>query len=212
MTHPYTVYYILNLINGCYYIGVHKETPGEDLYYYMGRGKRIKAAIKKYGKENFYKEIIARFKTAEEAFAFESFLIDQHDEYTYNLSAGGDCGPIMIGKDNPMKDPKIAAKNAALRRGQKRPHCSGDNHPKPWLGRKHTEEAKRKNSEAHIGKGRDYILLSPDGKEHFVKSPTLFAKEYFPDNWKNVRVSIMETASGRNKSFMNGWRAVRVNG
>ena len=53
----YTVYKTVNLVNGKYYIGVHKtDNPYDD---YIGSGKLIKRAIKKYGKDSFHKEIIA---------------------------------------------------------------------------------------------------------------------------------------------------------
>lgn len=45
----YTVYKTTNIINGKYYIGVHKTTNPNDSY--LGSGKAIKEAIKKYGKK-----------------------------------------------------------------------------------------------------------------------------------------------------------------
>ena len=56
----YTVYKITNTINNRYYIGVHKTTNPNDSYY--GSGLVIKEAIKKYGKENFIKEILFTFE------------------------------------------------------------------------------------------------------------------------------------------------------
>ena len=50
------VYKIINLINGKYYYGIHSTENIFDGY--MGSGKTIVNAIKKYGVENFTKEII----------------------------------------------------------------------------------------------------------------------------------------------------------
>ena len=58
----FTVYKIINNINGKVYIGCHKT---KNLYDgYMGSGKLILAAIKKYGVDNFTKEFIKIFLIA----------------------------------------------------------------------------------------------------------------------------------------------------
>ena len=51
------IYITTNLLNGKKYIGKHKSSEFEfDKYY--GSGKYIKAAIKKYGLENFKCELL----------------------------------------------------------------------------------------------------------------------------------------------------------
>lgn len=52
----FVIYKITNKINSRFYIGMHiTENPNDG---YLGSGKRIKAEVKKYGKENFVKEIL----------------------------------------------------------------------------------------------------------------------------------------------------------
>ena len=62
------VYEVTNNINGRKYIGKRScKCPIEkDLYF--GSGIAIKEALKKYGVENFSKDIIKTFNTSEEAF------------------------------------------------------------------------------------------------------------------------------------------------
>ena len=89
---------------------------------YMGSGKLIKRAIEKYGIENFTKEILHIFTTAEEMDAKEKELVTLH-ENSYNMTEGGKGGFSFIqknnlnkGSNNVMHDIVVKTKNLETRR------------------------------------------------------------------------------------------------
>lgn len=93
MDHFYVIYKIVNKINNKFYIGVHKTKDINDNYY--GSGFNIKAAIKKYGIENFEKIILHIFTKRKDAYAKEKELVTDDlvkNSMCYNLKIGGDGG------------------------------------------------------------------------------------------------------------------------
>lgn len=96
----YTIYKITNDTNNKIYIGCHKTKDINDNY--MGSGTRIKMALKKYGIENFTKEILYIFDSPEEMFNRETMIVDDNfvlREDTYNLKIGGSGGWETYNKD-----------------------------------------------------------------------------------------------------------------
>jgi hypothetical protein len=83
----YIVYKTTNRINGRTYIGCHKTVNLKDGY--LGSGIAFKLALKKYGVENFEREILEIFDNSEDMFEREYQLVDHLSEYTYNLIEGG---------------------------------------------------------------------------------------------------------------------------
>lgn len=86
----YTIYKITNLLDGKIYIGAHKTKKLDDAY--MGSGKYLKSAQKKYGMDNFKKDILFVFDNPEEMYAKEAELVNEEflmNENTYNLKVGG---------------------------------------------------------------------------------------------------------------------------
>lgn len=87
------VYETANIINGRKYIGKHSTNNINDNY--LGSGKALKFAIKKYGKDNFERKILAIFDTEEESFELEKRLITEDitsGEIYYNMANGGKGG------------------------------------------------------------------------------------------------------------------------
>lgn len=89
----YYLYQVTNNLNGKIYVGVHKtEDTGDD---YMGSGKVICSAIKKYGIDNFTKVILETFPTSEEMFKREKEVVTEEfllRPDTYNIRRGGNGG------------------------------------------------------------------------------------------------------------------------
>lgn len=157
------VYKTTNIINGKIYIGVHSTDKLDDGY--LGSGYAIKDAIKKYGKENFYREIIKFFNTRSEAFDYEKQLVDEsfiklNDNYNLDLGGTG-CNMIKI---KPFSEETLQ-KLREMNTGEK-------NH---FYGKKHTDEARRKIKEARarqvfsketLEKRGKKISIAKKGKKH----------------------------------------------
>lgn len=97
----YYLYKITNLVNGKIYVGVHKTSDLNDGY--MGSGKVILRALKRYGTNNFKKEILEQFDCAEAMFAREKEIVTEEflaRKDTYNLRRGGFGGFDHINKTN----------------------------------------------------------------------------------------------------------------
>ena len=92
------IYKTTNLIDGCYYYGVHSTDDIDDGYY--GSGKILKRALNKYGKEAFKREIIVLFSDRDSALFYESKLVTVEmikDHSCYNMCEGGGSPPTRSG-------------------------------------------------------------------------------------------------------------------
>lgn len=91
---PYIfVYKTNNDINKKIYIGVHTTTNLDDGY--LGSGDGIRSAIKKYGKNNFHREILKTFDSIDDAYEYERLLVNEafvNRCDTYNQKEGGEGG------------------------------------------------------------------------------------------------------------------------
>lgn len=107
----YLIYKITNLLNGKIYIGSHKTQIKDDGY--MGSGKYLLRAIKKYSIENFSKEILFELNSIEEMYAKEAEIVNEvflEEENTYNLKRGGFGGFDYINENKlyGFSNPSVA--------------------------------------------------------------------------------------------------------
>lgn len=93
------IYKTTNKVNGKKYIGLCTRDD-ED---YLGSGKLIKEAIRKYGKKNFEREILEECDDFDALCEREIYWINKYDAVNndnfYNLSYGGSAGDSKLLKE-----------------------------------------------------------------------------------------------------------------
>lgn len=107
------VYITTNNITGVKYIGQRFSKQIKGSFYddiYLGSGIVLNRAIKKYGKENFSKEIVQICNSKEELNEAEKYWINYYkaninsNSQFYNIAAGGAAGDNWTGKSNEYKE------------------------------------------------------------------------------------------------------------
>lgn len=189
----YCIYRITNYLNGKTYIGQHKykKTPYDS---YMGSGKHLKAAQKKYGIENFTKDIII-------ADIEDKAIIDRLEKKYIafeRTSNGNGCYNIADGGQGGNLGEEVCKRIAELNRGR---HHSEETRRKIGMksrGRHHSEETRKKMSESHKGrpnpnKGKK---LGPCSEEHKrrLSEANKGKKKPHSEEWK---IKQSETMKGR---------------
>lgn len=155
----YIIYKTTNNINKKFYIGYHSTEDIDDDY--LGSGRDLLKAIKKYGKDNFTKEILFIFNNLEDALEMEKIIVNESvvkDKQSYNIKVGGEGGwshiPKMLKEDSKFKNKfsKAVAKSMKMqyKNGSRKGWKHVNDNPKyrgcGFLGKKHTEESKKKIS------------------------------------------------------------------
>lgn len=194
------IYKTTNLINGKIYVGKSSKSISESTSYY-GSGIIFFKALKKYGKENFKKEIIEELESIEEMNNREKYWIEtlnaQDSSIGYNLANGGDGGDTssFIDYSNPeykkkLSDAQSGEKNSQYGKKHTKKELINrkfikygkDNH---MTGRKQSDEFKKRVSEANKGSGNGNY-----GKVWCVEETStnksgrkMFLKDNIPDGW-----------------------------
>lgn len=190
----YTIYKVTNLINNHFYIGQHQTKNLDDDY--LGSGKLIRGAIKKFGRENFIKEILFVFDTKEEMNSKEKELVNLQlveNKTCYNMALGGTGGPIGLGSKRSdesrklMSDVRLGMKFTEKHK-EKLKIAAKNRKTNNRKGTRHTEESKEKIKNArakqtnNVGGLKNKIWITDGIFEKAIKS-----EEKIPDGWKKGR-------------------------
>ena len=192
----------------------------------MGSGIHIKRAIKKYGSENFTKEIlysnIQYKKTADDVERFAIAKERAIGKAEYNIADGGQGGSLNKGmhfseearkhmseahkgKPSPMKGkhiPEETKKKISV--SEKGRHHSEETKRKIGEANKrrtYSEETRRKISEAR--KGKPGLPHSEEVKRKISESKKGKKREAFSDEWKR---KLSEARKGKHWKLIDGKR------
>lgn len=171
------------------YIGQRKIGQQEP---YFGSGKILKQAIKKYGIENFTKEILCECETKEELNQKEIEYIAKVDaanspEY-YNISIGGPAPTAgrPLSDDHKKKISEARMGHEVLEDTRKKisESMSGENHPN--FGKPRSENTRKKISENHADiSGENHPKFGKKDSNLTIKKKSESHKNY----WKQKRNS-----------------------
>ena len=190
------LYKITNKINGKFYYGVHNTDNLNEGY--MGSGFALKKAYKKYGIDNFEKEIIEFFDTTDDAFKKEHEVVNEEmvrNHQCYNNQIGGRYfntkGKVVV-KDKSgrcfwvFKDDKL--------------YLSGELVPN-WTGEKHTKESREKTRAKMTPKNskNNRVWVNKDGKVKYLLKNKL--SEYMKNGWELGRCGYKPRKNGQGKSI-----------
>lgn len=190
------------MINKKIYIGIHQTNNPYDSY--LGSGKIIKRAIKKYGKENFSKEILYIFHNKEDMVEKEFEIVNEdfvEDENTYNITNGGKYSGVYGNNGKPGFGGENLISGAILKERliengkweEHKLHISSSlkkyykHNENGFKGKKHTRETKNKigkaNSKHQKGKGN-----SQYGTVWIYCPYTHINKKYKNQNYSNGKM------------------------
>lgn len=163
------IYQTTNLINNKKYIGKDKNNNPN----YLGSGTYIKKAIKKYGKENFKKEILEYCDNKQHLIEREEYWLKFHDVennklfYNQTNKAFGNSGLSQETKEKISK----------AKKGHKYPKEHGEKISKSRIGLKILNF---KKGEEH---GNFNKLKTEEHKKNISKSKT--GHKCYNEEWKN---------------------------
>ena len=148
----YYFYKITNLINSKYYYGVHQTNNLNDGY--MGSGVNINRAYKKYGVENFRKDILKFFDNKEDMFEYERQTVTEEvcsDPMCYNICVGGYGGKLAGFTEQDHEEWRQKICNAMRRPEVREKHLKCFSDPE-YLRKQHFAQLGKKRNEETLKK------------------------------------------------------------
>ena len=173
------IYKTTNKLNGKYYIGMHSTDNLNDGY--LGSGNRLRYSVRKYGEENFEREILEFVDSREELKKREEEVVNLDEiakKDCMNLTIGGEGGDRRTGKKH--KKESIEKIRSSLK------------------GKTKSEETKNKIRQSSKGRGLGKKLSQE------IKDKISLSKKGIPSKLKGVPRSeevkrkISENLKGKN--------------
>lgn len=212
----YTIYQITNTVNGKVYVGKHQTLNLDDGY--MGSGKLIQSAIRKYGESSFSKEILHIFTAEYEMNLMEQNIVTEdfcNRTDTYNLCIGGQGGFSYINNDIPFRKQKNSKARKAADKAILEKHGVSNPSQIPGVG----DKISKSNKEAYASGTRQKTTPDWTGRTHSQSSidkmssskkgkntgstNSQFGTMWITDGKQNKKIS-------KNSSIPNGWIPGRV--
>lgn len=219
----YTVYKTINLVNDKFYIGKHQTEDPYDAY--LGSGKLLSHAIKKYGIENFKKEVLFVFDSEEEMNLKEKELVTEEfclREDVYNLNVGGEGGFSFINREKSnlygsngksghgLENLEIGRQTKRHKMKTSKEYCDNirkihsdakkkyhETNPGTFTGKVHTDEARCK-----IGKANSFSQSGSKNSQfgsfwitNGTESKKIKRNGFIPEGWYKGRKLIVHTTS-----------------
>jgi group I intron endonuclease len=184
------LYKTTNKINGKIYIGAHQTENLNDGY--MGSGKLIKRAIKKYGTSAFEMEILEFFKTSEELYSAEHTIVNE--EFlercdTYNLKCGG-IGALS-GSQNHFygchHTEEVREKLQRIKLGGKANERTKEKMSKAHLDTSHSDETKERLRILNTGANNPQYGVEKSVETRKKISSALRGRKFTTEHRENIR-------------------------
>lgn len=195
---PFVVYQITNTVSGKSYIGYTSKTLKERFREHFTDAKngskcKFHCAIRKYGVDVFTPNVLCKETTLKGAKESEIlFILDKNPEY--NMTLGGDCGPILVGSDHPLfgsKRPDVATRNRTREWSEEQKQTAREKQ----TGRKASVETREKMSLTRKGKKRgkyttnNVKVSASNVKRKGTLAAALAAKKASEARWSRYRLN-----------------------